>query len=194
MTYMAMADTEAVEPFVEFQYVRVILGTSSPAISEVLIDALAVEGAIIDLLAEAKLMDNAAILDAVKGARSESRKRQARVLLDKMVECRDWLITNFLFFLRTHQPGLLNIIEAGLLERVQKALESDWNNVADLVEQQEPPSEGGTALQEFAEARENHQCYMCRQSRSRKVDTCKCSTGREQSKNSTWGHVCNKRS
>ena len=148
-----MAIAEPSRPFLELKYVRGILWTPL-----VFTNALAAEGALLDQLVESELLDNAAIRDAVKEGRSTSRKRQAQVLLSTIVEWSEWPVANFLFFLYARQPGLLNIIETGLLDRVGRALESEWNVVADRLEADTPSHrtrETEKKLQEFAEAREN---------------------------------------
>ena len=150
----------AVEPtrrstFLEFEHVRDFLGTPSLALS-VFTDALAAEGTLLDQLLESNVIDEATICTAVKAAESTSRQLQAQVLLREIAQCKEWPVANFLFFLCTRQPGLLNIIETDLLQRVQRALESDLNVLSDLFpELSSDTGEAGSALRDFAQAREN---------------------------------------
>ena len=51
--------------------------------------------------------------------------QQAEFLLEKISACREVPIAKFLFFLSEQKPGIINILEEELLERVQQIMETD---------------------------------------------------------------------
>ena len=58
---------------------------------------------------------------------SKSRIEQAKLLLRAISACRDVSVVHFLCFLSVQKPGIINILEEGLLARVEDVLETNWN-------------------------------------------------------------------
>ncbi|XP_062518072.1 uncharacterized protein LOC134193266 [Corticium candelabrum] len=110
--------------FPQFTYVRDLLRTSENLSS--FVDGLAVEGTVIDELLKSDIIDNDELRSAAPAdLQSENRMQQAEFLLEKISACREVPIAKFLFFLSERKPGIINILEEGLLEQVQQVMETD---------------------------------------------------------------------
>ena len=110
--------------FPQFTYVRDLLRTSENLSSFVY--GLAVEGTVIDELLKSDIIENDALRSAVPAdVQSKNRMQQAEFLLQKISTCRELPIAKFLFFLSDQKPGIINILEEELLQRVQQVMETD---------------------------------------------------------------------
>ena len=111
----------------QFEYVRELLQKPSENLTT-FTKSLAVEGTILDQLLESSIIKDETIPSAVReDLQSKSRIEQAKSLLRAISACREVPVAHFLFFLSVQKPGIINILEEGLLARVEDVLETNWN-------------------------------------------------------------------
>ena len=110
----------------QFEYVRDRLRSPGENLS-IFTKALAVEGKLIDELLKSDFLNDEIVPPAVRvDLQSKKRMEQAEVLIEKISACKEGGIAHFLFFLAVRKPGIVNIIEEGMLARVEEVLETTW--------------------------------------------------------------------
>ena len=111
----------------QFEYVRELLSTPSENLAT-FTESLAVEGTILDQLLESSIIkDETEPSEVREDLQSKSRVEQAELLLRAISACRDVPVAHFLFFLSVRKRGIINILEEGLLARVEDVMETNWN-------------------------------------------------------------------
>ncbi|XP_062517710.1 uncharacterized protein LOC134192967 [Corticium candelabrum] len=111
----------------ELDYVWDIIRRDTPS-KPAFIRALAVEGKIIDDLIESGLALDT-IKATVRNAMSEGRERQAEILLDKMASSKE-LTSTSISFIFSQQPGIINILEPELANRICRQVDSKLDALA----------------------------------------------------------------
>ena len=111
----------------ELDYVWDIIRRDTPS-KPAFIRALAVEGKIIDDLIESGLVLDT-IKATVRNAMSEGRERQAEILLDKMASSKE-LTSTSISFIFSQQPGIINILEPELANRICGQVDSKLDALA----------------------------------------------------------------